>query len=276
KNLHRRVARIVANKLLVDFEDAFQLAVERLAVNMRQVKIDHRLPVNAELMLVDNFENRARRNVTRDEVAILRIPLLEEVPAITLRNGFGVALVPLSLGNPDPSAFAPRRFRHQAQLVFSGNRRGMNLNKLTVRVVAALLIECGLRRSGAHNRIGGLTEYSANAAGGNDDSVGGEGAHFHTAQIHRTDAAADTVSVEHGREKFPVFVLLYLAFGLVASDLLVERIEELLARSCSSERGAVVERASEAAEIEQTFGRAIERNAHPVEQIDDAGRSVAH
>src|SRR6266403_1802816 len=92
----------------------------------------------------------------------------------------------------------------------------------------------------------------------------------------RADAAANAVRVEHGRKKLPVLVLLYLAFGFVTADLLVERVEKLLARSCSSERGAIVERAAEAAEIEQTFGRAIERNAHPVEQIDNAGRGVAH
>ena len=74
----------------------------------------------------------------------------------------------------------------------------MNLNKLTVRVVAALLIESGLRRSGTHDRIGRLAEDGANAAGRDDDGVGREGADFHAAQIHRTDAAADTVSVEHG------------------------------------------------------------------------------
>ena len=73
-----------------------------------------------------------------------------------------------------------------------------------------------------------------------------------------------------------MLVLLYLAFGLVAADLLVERVEKLLAGGGSSEGGAVVERASEAAEIEQPFGSAIERNAHAVEQIDDARSGLAH
>ena len=50
----------------------------------------------------------------------------------------------------------------------------------------------------------------------------------------------------------------------------------MLAGGRSGERGAVVERASEAAEIEQALGRAIEGNAHAVEQIDDAGSGVAH
>ena len=73
-----------------------------------------------------------------------------------------------------------------------------------------------------------------------------------------------------------MLVLLHLAFGFVTAYLLVESIQKLLAGGCSGERGAIVKRAAEAAKVEQTFGRAIERNAHPVEQIDDAGRGVAH
>ena len=68
------------------------------------------------------------------------------------------------------------------------------------------------------------------------------------------------------------FVLGDLAFGLVAAHLLVERVEKLLAGGGAGKRGAVVERAAEAAEVEQPFGRAVEGNAHAVEQVDDAGR----
>ena len=67
-----------------------------------------------------------------------------------------------------------------------------------------------------------------------------------------------------------------LAFGFVAAHLLVERVEKLLAGGGAGEGGAVEERAAEAAEVEQSFGRAIERHAHAVEQIDDAGSGFAH
>ena len=83
-------------------------------------------------------------------------------------------------------------------------------------------------------------------------------------------------AVEHGGEELPVLVLLDLAFGFVAADLLVERVEELLAGGGSGESSAVVERAAEAAEIEQAFGRAVERDAHAVEQVNDAGGGIAH
>ncbi len=70
--------------------------------------------------------------------------------------------------------------------------------------------------------------------------------------------------------------LRHLAFGLVAAHLLVERVEQLLAGGGAGEGGAVVERAAEAAEIEQSFRGAVEGNAHAVEQVDDAGRGFAH
>src|ERR1039458_4889514 len=73
-----------------------------------------------------------------------------------------------------------------------------------------------------------------------------------------------------------MLVLGYFTFGLVAAHLLVERVEKLLAGGGSGECGAVIECASEAAEVEQAFGRAIEGDAHAVEQIDDAGSGLAH
>ncbi len=90
------------------------------------------------------------------------------------------------------------------------------------------------------------------------------------------DAAAGALGVEDGGEKLPAFVLGDFAFGLVAADLLVERVEELLAGGGAGEGGAVVEGATEAAEVEQAFGGAVEGDAHAVEQIDDAGRGLAH
>ena len=77
--------------------------------------------------------------------------------------------------------------------------------------------------------------------------------------------------VEDGGEELPALVLGDLALGLVAAHLLVERVEELLAGGGAGEGGAVEERAAEAAEVEQAFGRAVEGDAHAVEQVDDGG-----
>ena len=70
--------------------------------------------------------------------------------------------------------------------------------------------------------------------------------------------------------------MLDLAVGLVAADLLVERVEQLLAGGGAGEGGAVVERAAEAAEVEQALGGAVEGHAHAVEQVDDGRGGLAH
>src|SRR5438876_10217035 len=129
----------------------------------------------------------------------------------------------------------------------------MNLDELAIRVVAALLVQSRLRRSGADNGVGGLSEDRANAARGDDDRIGRKGAHFHAAQIHGTDGAANAVAVEHGGEKFPVLVLCNFAFGFVTADLLIKRIKELLTGGGTGDGGKVIEWSSEAARVEAAW-----------------------
>src|ERR1700756_2943974 len=250
KNLHGRVARIVADKLLVNLENAFQLLVENLAVNVGQVEVDHWLAVDAEVVLVDDLEDGPCGHVAGNQVPVLRIPLFQEIPALIFRNTLGIAVVALLLRNPDASAFPTRRLRHEPQLVLSRNRRGMDLNEFSIRVIASLLIESGLRRPGADYRIRRLPEDRADAARGHNDGVRRECADLHRAQIHRANAAADPAPVEHSRKEFPVLVLLHLAFGFVAPHLLVESVEKLLPGSGTRECGAVIERSTETAKVE--------------------------
>ena len=61
--------------------------------------------------------------------------------------------------------------------------------------------------------------------------------------------------VLHHAQPLPVLVLGDLALGLVAAHLLVERVEQLLAGGGAGEGRAVVERAAEAAEVEQALRR---------------------
>ncbi len=152
----------------------------------------------------------------------------------------------------------------------------MDLNEFAVGVEGALLEDSGLRRSGADDGVGALAEERAYAAGGEDDCVGGECAEFHGAEVHRSDAAADAFGVDDGGEKFPAFVLFDFAVGLVAADLLVERVEKLLTGGGAGECGAVIKSATESAEIEQAFRRAVEGNAHAIEQVDDGWGGFTH
>ena len=84
------------------------------------------------------------------------------------------------------------------------------------------------------------------------------------------------IPIEHGGEKFPGSYFVNFAFGFVAPYLLIERVQKLLPGGCAGEGGAVVERSAETAKIEQAFRRAVERNAHAVQQVDDARRCIAH
>src|SRR5215469_6493747 len=82
--------------------------------------------------------------------------------------------------------------------------------------------------------------------------------------------------VETGGEELPTFVLGDLALRLIAPYLLIERVQKLLTGGGSGEGGAIVERTTETAEVEHAFRGAVKWHAHPIEQVDDAGRHVAH
>ena len=101
-------------------------------------------------------------------------------------------------------------------------------------------------------------------------------AQLHGAEIEGGDAAGHALGVDDGGEELPAFVFLDAAFGLVAADLLVEGIEELLAGGGAGEGGAMVERTAKTAEVEQALGGAVEGDAHAVEEVDDGGRGLAH
>ncbi len=218
----------------------------------------------------------AGSNVARNEIAVFWVPLFEEVEAIVFGNGFRGARVVGISGNPDAAAFAAGRFAHQAELVFTGDGSGVDLDEFAVGVIHALLKESGLRGAGADDGIGGAAEDGADSAGAEDDRVGGENFDFHGAEVHGGDAAADACVVEDGGEKCKTFELFDFAFGFVAADLFIEGVEKLLAGGGAGEGGAVIKRAAETAIVEEALGRAIEHDAHAIEEIDDVGGFVAH
>ena len=78
-----------------------------------RVEVDHGLAVDAHAVLVDDFEDGSGGDVAGDEVAVLGVPLFEEVPAVGLGNGFGYALVVLVAGTqtrpPSPRADSDMR-----------------------------------------------------------------------------------------------------------------------------------------------------------------------
>jgi hypothetical protein len=88
--------------------------------------------------------------------------------------------------------------------------------------------------------------------------------------------SSDAFGIEDSGEKLPAFVLLYFSFSLIAANLLVECVEELLSSGGAGKRGAVVKGAAKATEVEQAFGSAVEGHAHAIEQVDDGRCRFAH
>src|SRR5215472_1118531 len=179
EDLHRHFTRIVADKLLVDFQNAFQLAVKRVAVYVSQVEIDHGLAINTQALLIHDSVNGTGSHIARHKVAILGEPLFQKIKTFGLGNTERIALVPFVSGHPDAAAFTTRRFGHQAQLIFAGNGRGMHLNEFAVTVEASLLIERRLRSAGATHGVRGFAKDCADATGGNDDGVSRNNPNFH-------------------------------------------------------------------------------------------------
>ena len=224
EDLHGCLARIIADEFLVNFENAFQLAVEDLAINMGQVEVDHRLAVNAQAVLVHDFMYGARGHVTRDQIAVLGIPLLEEVPAFACWDGTRITFVARLLRHPNAAALTTGGLRHQPQLVLARYGSGVHLDELAIGVKRSLLVERGLGRSRAHHRIRGFSENGADPTRGDDDRIGGERAHFHAAQINGANPTADPAGIQDRRKELPMLVLLHLAFCFMTADLLVQGI----------------------------------------------------
>jgi hypothetical protein len=105
-DLHGDFAGIVAYDLLVDLENSFKFPIQSLSIDVSYIEVDHGLAVDAHAVLIDDFEDGAGGYVSRYEVAVLGIPLFEEVPALGLGDGFGGALVVLVAGYPDAATFA--------------------------------------------------------------------------------------------------------------------------------------------------------------------------
>ena len=141
EDLHRCIPRIVADELFVNLENSFQLAIKNLGIDVREIEVNHRLAIYAEVVLVHHLMNGTGGNVARYEIAVFRIPFFEEVPAFALRDRLGIPLIARSSWDPHTAAFSASRLGHQPQLVFARNRCGVHLDELAICVVTALLIK---------------------------------------------------------------------------------------------------------------------------------------
>ena len=131
EDLHRHLARILTDELRVHLENAAKLALEVIRRDMGEVEVNAALIVDAEPHVDADLEDCTRCDVARDEVAVCRIHLLEEIPGLAV------------LVRPDASALTAAGLGHQTVLIRSRNRRRMNLNELRVADMCTLLIGGG-------------------------------------------------------------------------------------------------------------------------------------
>jgi hypothetical protein len=152
----------------------------------------------------------------------------------------------------------------------------MDLDELAVGITSPLLVAGGNGATRACHRIGGLSEDQSRPAGRDNNGVGLERLEFQRPKVHGHKAAANLVAVEDKRKHLPAFVFVHAAHHLELAHLLIQSIQKLLAGGGPGKRGTVMQRAAEPAKIEQAFFGPRKRHAHPVEQINDLGRHLAH
>jgi hypothetical protein len=101
------VTRIVAHEHFIDLENRSQLSVECFRRDVSQVEED--LVLAADTLSFDTYlEDFTSSNVTRDEVAVGRILLLEEVETLFFRNRRRLPGISLMSRHPNASTFTSR------------------------------------------------------------------------------------------------------------------------------------------------------------------------
>src|SRR5690606_2573667 len=144
---HRNMPRIIADEHLVDLEYRTELTRKRVRGNMCEIEID--LILTADAVAVDaNLEDLTRGDVARDQVAVCRIFLLEEIPTLRFRYILRIAAVTVIFRDPNTPPFAAGRFAHQPQFVFAGDRCRVHLDEFAIRIAGPLLITGRHRAAG--------------------------------------------------------------------------------------------------------------------------------
>ena len=152
----------------------------------------------------------------------------------------------------------------------------MDLEEFRVAELSALLVNSGNSRTVADRRSRAAAVYLARAARCEDDNVSRERDDLVGVHVLRDDTAADALFVLDDLDEFPELILLDAALYFPTANLLVESVEELLARRGASEDRALVLLAAEVTEVENAFSRARERHAHAVEHLDELRCSFDH
>src|SRR5437588_11951200 len=139
KDAHWHVPRIVADEHVVDFQNCSWFLVELLSRNMCQIEIDLVFAVDPKT-IETHLEDFARGDIAWHQIAVSRILLFKKIQTLFFRDRGRRSLIAFRARHPYASTFPTRRFAHQTQFIFAGNRGWMHLNEFAVRVLRALLI----------------------------------------------------------------------------------------------------------------------------------------
>jgi len=138
------------------------------------VEVDRVTAVDAKALIAADGEDLAGGDVAGNEVAVVRVTLLEKVPALAVGNLGRVALVALGFRHPDARPLAAQRLGNEAQLVGPGDRRRVHLDELAVGIGRALLIRSARRRAGVDQRLRRASEDEAGTSRRNHRGIAGE------------------------------------------------------------------------------------------------------
>src|SRR5687767_14433030 len=104
----------------------------------------------------------------------------------------------------------------------------MNLDKLAVGILRALLITSRSGAARADHRVCRFTEDESWSTGRDDHCVSGKRAEFERLEVHRDQSAANLVIVKHERHHFPVLKLSHFTVHFITAYLFIKRVEQLL------------------------------------------------
>src|ERR1043165_2744065 len=116
----------------------------------------------------------------------------------------------------------------------------MNLDKLAIRILRALLVTRRDGAASADHRIRRLTEDETWTTSRDEHCIGGKSLELECLQVHRNQSTTDLMIVEDERHHFPMLKLPDLTGYFISSDLFVERVKKLLARRGAGKRSAMM------------------------------------
>lgn len=278
---HGSIDGIFAHELLIDFEDATELIVNEFGghaefvVQVCDIEIDLLTAFEALSGAADAVDDEADE-VAAEEVAVDGVELFGEIPSVGIGDFSGMALIIDVARHPESPAFSADGFGHESAFVFAGDGGGVDLHHFGVSVVDALLVADGNRRAGIDDGVGGSAEDDSVSAGTHDHGVGRERFDGHVTEVLGDDSFSNVFRIFDEANEIPAFIFFDGAAGFKSSHLLIEGVQKLLSGGGAGVCGSVLERSAESSEREESFGGAVEGDAHSVEEVDDGGGSFGH